>query len=116
MKLRNLFRGSLFIALALIVSITLTGCDMGQIADFIGKIGEIFTKVGGALQSFCSNLKSQNAATASGTAAVNTGATAPTTTPTTTTTPATTPTTTATSTEAKVGSSEATSAADSPDK
>lgn len=114
MKLRNLFRGSLFITLALIVSITLTGCDMGQIADFIGKIGEIFTKVGGALQSFSGNLKSQNATTTGGTAAVKTGTT--TTTPATTPTPTPTTTTTATSTEAKVGSSEATSAADSPDK
>jgi hypothetical protein len=81
--MKTLLRGSLFLVVALIVSITLTGCDMAKIGEIIGKVADIMVKVGTALKSFGQNL-TQNANNNTNTA-TNTATIATTTVPVTTT-------------------------------
>jgi hypothetical protein len=64
-RAKKVFRGTLFLVLMLISSITFTGCDASKIMEVIGKILPVIQAVIGAVAGIAGN--------ASGTATIATG-------------------------------------------
>lgn len=50
--MKRLCKASVFMVLMLVVSITLTGCDMSKIGDFVSKIADVIIKIGQGIKSF----------------------------------------------------------------